>query len=80
MLNCREVTEKASDYLDQALPWRQRLGMRVHLLMCQHCRRYVRQLHAIAKALGLMPAREVPEETVNKQVEALKKALNCDDR
>lgn len=81
MLSCREVTEKASDYLDRTLPWGQRLGMRLHILMCQHCRRYLRQIRAVVKALGLMPAYEVPAETVSKQVEALKEALkDCDER
>jgi hypothetical protein len=42
MLSCREVTERASDYLDRALPLRQRLAVRLHLFMCQHCRRYLR--------------------------------------
>jgi anti-sigma factor RsiW len=71
MLSCREVTERASDYLDRALPLRQRLAVRLHLFMCQHCRRYLRQLRAVVIALGRMPELEVPEEMVRKQVEAL---------
>lgn len=71
MLSCREVTERASDYLDRALPLWQRLAVRLHLFMCQHCRRYLRQLRAVVTALGRMPELEVSEEMVRRQVEAL---------
>ena len=40
MLNCREVSERASDFLDTELPWQVRLQMRFHLLMCRFCREY----------------------------------------
>jgi predicted anti-sigma-YlaC factor YlaD len=50
MLSCREVTSlTASDRL-AAAGFRQRLAVRVHLLMCRHCRRYARQLRAMARA------------------------------
>jgi hypothetical protein len=43
----------------------------LHLFMCRHCRRYLRQLRAVVAALGRMPELEVPEEMVRRQVEAL---------
>ncbi|MDA2937363.1 hypothetical protein MYX75_03760 [Acidobacteria bacterium AH-259-A15] len=50
MLSCREVTRKiASDELADA-NWSQRIALRLHLLMCRHCRRYAAQLHAIGAA------------------------------
>ncbi|MFG1260957.1 zf-HC2 domain-containing protein [Xanthobacter flavus] len=51
MLSCREVTEKASAYLDQELSWSARAQFRLHLMMCKHCRRYVDQL---AKTVTLL--------------------------
>ena len=40
MLSCRELAHRhASDYLDGQLGWRARLGVRYHLLICDHCRR-----------------------------------------
>ena len=39
----------ASDRLASA-GFRQRLAVRMHLLMCRHCRRYARQLRAVARA------------------------------
>lgn len=42
MLNCKQVATIASDYLDNStqLKWQ----MRLHLLMCANCRRFVRHL------------------------------------
>lgn len=51
MLRCREVTEKASRYLDHELGWSDRMQMRIHLMMCRHCARYVRQLKAVVELL-----------------------------
>lgn len=53
MLTCREVTERASEYLDGDLPFGRRLAFRLHLMMCRHCRRYVDQL---ARTIALVRA------------------------
>lgn len=54
MPSCREISRAvASDALEGA-PMRRRLGVRMHLLMCRHCRRYARQIRALGRA-----AREV---------------------
>ncbi len=44
MPSCREITERASDYLNQDLPPWQRAAFRMHLLMCVYCRRHVKHL------------------------------------
>jgi len=50
MMSCRQVTRRiASDQLAGA-GWRSRLGVRLHLAMCRHCRRYAAQLAAIGDA------------------------------
>ncbi|MGF1613718.1 MAG: anti-sigma factor family protein [Gammaproteobacteria bacterium] len=73
MLNCRQVTDRASDYLDQALPFGERLQMRLHLLLCHHCRRYLRQLRATVQALPGLADAEVSEGTVSQVMQRLKK-------
>lgn len=50
MLNCKEVTQLVSESLDRKLPFHQRLGIRIHLLMCKLCSRYERQLMFLRKA------------------------------
>ncbi len=50
MLKCKDVTRKiASDELAEA-GWGERLGVRLHLLLCRHCRRYKEQLRSIGNA------------------------------
>jgi hypothetical protein len=41
---CKEVTRMASDAMERQLPLRQRLAMKLHLLVCALCMRYVKQL------------------------------------
>lgn len=66
MLSCREVTEAASDYLEQELGSWARLQLRMHLAMCRHCRRYMRQLKA---AIGLL--RHISVEAASSGTEEL---------
>ena len=44
MLSCKEVARLASDGLDNDLPFGTRFGMRLHMMMCGACSRYVKQL------------------------------------
>jgi hypothetical protein len=52
MLKCRDVSEMASDYIDSGLTLRARLGMRLHLAMCDMCRAYLDQLRKTTRLLG----------------------------
>lgn len=44
MLSCREMSERASELVEGRARWPERLGARLHLLMCDYCRRYFEQL------------------------------------
>jgi len=47
---CKEVSRKiASDELCGA-SWSQRMAVKLHLLMCRHCRRYANQIDQIGEA------------------------------
>lgn len=48
---CREATALISQGLDAHLGWRQRLALRLHLLICRWCRRYLVQVHLLRQAL-----------------------------
>ena len=52
MLVCRDVTELVSDYVERALPLRGRLAVRLHLLRCDACRRYIDQMRKTVRLLG----------------------------
>lgn len=51
MLSCKQVVDRADHVLAGELPWRQRVGVWVHLAICVHCRRYLRQLRVLLPAL-----------------------------
>ena len=52
MLSCQDVSEKATDYMEHALPLRQRLAMRWHLRLCSMCRAYLDQLRKTTQLLS----------------------------
>jgi len=47
---CKEVTHLVLQAEDQALPWRERLAVRLHLMACQACPRFVAQVRLMRKA------------------------------
>ena len=50
MIRCKEVaTLLSTDQLASQPMWR-RAGVRVHLMMCRHCRRFARQLARLQQA------------------------------
>ncbi|MFT6914430.1 MAG: putative anti-sigma-YlaC factor YlaD [Motiliproteus sp.] len=67
MLKCREIVAQSSTYLGHELPFGRRLQYRMHLLMCHHCRRFIRQFGAAIKM-----TRQLSEPAVSAaQVEAV---------
>lgn len=51
MLNCRDILNRADDLLAGELAFRDRVRVHMHLLICRHCRRYVRQLEKLTAVL-----------------------------
>jgi anti-sigma factor RsiW len=62
MLTCKEITELVTDHAEGNLSFMDRIRFHMHIGMCRHCRRYVRQVKATAAALGRLPPPELPPE------------------
>lgn len=62
MLNCRQVNDKSGDYLDATLSRRERLAISLHLAMCRHCRRFVRQLQLSLRYLRRLRQDRISDE------------------
>ena len=62
MLSCKQLTELATDYLEEDLAWRERLGVQLHLWMCSHCRRYLDQMRKVIRLVQRLPKDPVPPE------------------
>jgi len=75
MPTCKDVTEHASDYLDQNLPFMKRVAFRMHLFFCDNCSRYLAQLKLTIATLGKIEEaipQPVEERRVQDIVEKLK--------
>ena len=44
MLNCQQLTELVTDYLEGRLSFMTRLRFHMHVGMCSHCRAYLRTM------------------------------------
>ena len=44
MLSCKHIVGQGSDYLEDELSFWRKVEMKLHLLICVRCRRYVKQL------------------------------------
>ena len=62
-LACRELVELVTDYLEGALPSRERERFEAHLAECDACDAYVEQIRATIRLAGRAAALEVPGET-----------------
>lgn len=59
MLKCHEVTALASDWLDGELATREKLKVRLHLMMCRHCRNLVDGLATTQRIIDQQAQSEV---------------------
>jgi hypothetical protein len=62
MLSCREVHRHAAMGTDADLGGWARLRFRLHLMMCHHCARYVRQVRALGDQARRLLGREPDPE------------------
>jgi hypothetical protein len=56
-LPCREMSRLASESLDRDLGRLERAALRTHLLCCAACRRYLRQIVLVRRALRRLTSR-----------------------
>lgn len=69
MLTCKEVADRASGLLDKELSTWEELKMRLHLLMCRGCARFVEQLRQTNRLAADAADKEGPSERVTSVAE-----------
>jgi len=74
MLSCNEVSRAIAGDLRRE-SWRRRMAVRLHLLMCDQCRRFAAELTAINRAVRALPAQPT-ESTVAEQSERVLRRLH----
>lgn len=60
MKNCKETSLLVTQSLDRRLKWNERLGMQIHLAICNNCARFSRQMHLIRDWLDKEDEAEQP--------------------
>lgn len=50
MMNCKHATQLMSQELDRPLSWRERTALRLHLLFCDGCRNFRKQMEFMRTA------------------------------
>jgi anti-sigma factor ChrR (cupin superfamily) len=74
--SCREVREHLTEYAEGALPLRERLALRLHLLLCEACRAFnqgFQALPGIARFLLAHREEPLPPEAVRALEGALRR-------
>lgn len=68
MLSCKHIVDLGTDYLDQELGFWKKTEMKMHLMICRHCRRYMKQLKLTIAMLSRWQLKQPSQE----QLEQLK--------
>jgi predicted anti-sigma-YlaC factor YlaD len=71
-LTCQEIVELVTDYLEGALPPRDRLDFERHLVWCSWCRDYLDQVRATIELTGKLDVEEPPSPLREQLLEAFK--------
>ena len=60
MLSCKQLVAHSSEFLDGQLSLRKRMSVRLHLAMCEHCRRFIKQMRLSQAVLQQLPRGKAP--------------------
>ncbi len=76
MLNCKEISERASDYIDKNMSFAQRMQLKFHLLMCKHCYHFVQQLAQTMRITSALKPNQPSDEDIDSLVRKMMDARN----
>ena len=68
-LVCQKVVELVTDYLEGAMPPRERARFESHIADCPHCREYLAQMRTTRAVLGRIEPEAVAPEAMDELVE-----------
>jgi anti-sigma factor RsiW len=67
-LVCQKVVELVTDYLEDAMPPRERARFERHIADCPNCRRYLAQMRTTLAVLGRIEAEAVAPEAMDEML------------
>jgi len=78
MLMCRDLARIASDYIDGELGTMDKVSVKMHLLMCGHCRTFIGNLRASVELMGAHSSQQVSESIIRRIDERISESLKAD--
>lgn len=79
MLMCRDLARIASDYIDGELGPMDKVSVKMHLLMCGHCRTFIGNLRESIDLMKAHSSQQLDEELVRKIDERVAESLRLKD-
>ena len=64
-LVCRQAVALMTDYLEGALPQRDRTRLEAHLAACPHCTEYLAEIRAVIDAAGHVEPEDLSDESLD---------------
>ena len=61
MLQCKDVTDETSIYIEGDLPLTKRIALFLHLLICHNCRHYIQQFKDTIDTVSVIRPQEIDE-------------------
>jgi len=68
MISCRDIAKLSSQYLDKDLPLITRMRIKMHLMMCVHCHRFMKQLQTTINTVKRLKEPEISHSDIDNQV------------
>lgn len=77
MLMCRDLANIASDYIDGELSGGRALSVKMHLMMCRHCRTFIGNLRASNRLMQAHSSARMNEDYLRRLDEQIANALDA---
>ncbi len=72
-MNCSEIVELVTEYIEGLLPPEQQSRFESHLADCQGCRNYVEQMRMTIRLTGKLGEESLSDEIENEMLKAFRK-------
>ncbi len=79
MLNCKDVTHIVATGEIDKLSWVKRLELRLHLMMCNHCREYMAQMAVLGRGVRRLFGHDPDPETLERLEARIMAESGCDE-
>lgn len=77
MMTCKQASQLLSQGQDRSLDWRQRMGLRLHLMICSACKQFSVQMDLLRQAMREIGSRLENDEGIAMSKEARQRIVSA---